>query len=70
VSNCCHGSGNQKGKQSRLGWWLLGGLVVIVAVSWAFQGNLLVDRLAPLALGVVALIWLVTWIVRRMGVNR
>ncbi len=70
MSNCCHGSANHKGKQIRLGWWLLGGLVVIVAVLWVFSGNVLVDQLASLALGVVALIWLVTWTVRRMGVNR
>lgn len=70
MSNCCHDSANHKGKQSRLGWWLLGGLVVIIAVSWIFQGNPLVDQAAPLALGGLALLWLVTWTIRRLGINR
>jgi hypothetical protein len=67
TGNCCHGSSGPSHKKSRLGWWLLGGFVAVGAVSWAFQGNLLVDRLAPLSLGILALIWLVIWTIRRIG---
>ena len=70
MSNCCHGSAGPGGKKSRLRWWLLGGFLAVGTVSWAFQGNPLVDQLAPLAMGGLVLVWLVTWTMRRMGVGR
>ncbi len=70
MSDCCHSSADSGGKKSRLGWWLLGGFLAVGAASWIFQGNPLVDQLAPLAMGGLALVWLVTWTMRRMGVGR
>ncbi len=70
TENCCHGSSDPSHKKISLGWWLLGGFVAVGAVSWAFQGNPLVDRLASLAVGILALIWLVIWTLRRIGFGR
>jgi hypothetical protein len=70
MGNCCHGSAGPGPRKSRLGWWVLGALVAIVAIAWVFQGNRLVDLLSPLALGSLALVWLVAWTLRRMGIRR
>jgi hypothetical protein len=69
TGNCCHGSSGPTQKRSRLGLWLLGGFLAVAAVSWAFQGNPLVERLAPPSLGILAMIWLVIWTKRRIGIG-
>jgi hypothetical protein len=72
MSGCCHNSGSTKssdGKKSRLGWWLLGGFVVIGGLLWAFQENPLVNQLAPIALAGLTVIWFVSLARHRMGLG-
>lgn len=72
MSGCCHNSDSpkhSKGKKSRLGWWLLGGFVVVGGLLWAFQESPLVNQLAPIVLVSLTVIWLISLARHRMGVG-
>jgi hypothetical protein len=72
MSGCCHNSEktkSSKGKKSRLGWWLLGGFVIVGGMLWVFQENLPVNRLAPIVLVGLAVIWFVSLARQRMGLG-
>jgi hypothetical protein len=72
MGGCCQNSNNSndsKHKKSRLGWWLLGGFVIIGGLLWAFQESPLVNQLAPFALVGLTVVWLVSLARQRMGVG-
>jgi hypothetical protein len=72
MSGCCHNSDSpkhSKGKKSHLGWWLLGGFVVVGGLLWAFQESPLVNQLAPIVLVGLTVIWLISLARHRMGVG-
>ncbi len=73
MGSCCHGSsGSHKSKKTdnRFKWWSFGGFAVIVALLWAFDGNPLVEQLAPAILFGVILTWFVVLVVRRVRAGR
>jgi len=59
MAGACHDSSQPKRRRLINPWWLLGAFGLLVAAGWLFPASQLLNELAPLLVGGLALVWLV-----------